>query len=222
MMPRAELKIVEKSDNPRGPWVKLQILSKSLPAFLKIGGENLANNFDIVHSKINPMATANIKTDVTQPTAALLDGYLGKNITEICSCEYKSDNDNHCAHFVSHVMGYRFGLTCHAMTGQGHDGVTIRVHELFPQCPMVGEWKHGIIPNPAGLAFVVFAAHVNLAEKRMTNVPKKHVGIFIGNGVWHYSNKRDHVIKQPVDDFRDHYTGDNITVYWGKFPTRTK
>ena len=48
MMPGAELRIVEKCDTPGKTWVRLQILSRSPDAFLKIAGENLANNFDVV------------------------------------------------------------------------------------------------------------------------------------------------------------------------------
>ena len=48
MMPGAELRIVEKCDIPGKTWVRVQILSRSPDAFLKINGDNLANNFDVV------------------------------------------------------------------------------------------------------------------------------------------------------------------------------
>ena len=67
-----------------------------------------------------------------------MEEYLSKHISDICGSEYIDDKTNHCAHFVSHVLGYQFGFTCKNMTGKGKDGVCIRVHELFPRCPSVG------------------------------------------------------------------------------------
>lgn len=152
------------------------------------------------------------------PSGASLDAYVGKHIGDICPCDYENDVDNHCAHFVSHAMGFAFGFTCKDMTGKGDKGASIRVHEVFSMCPEVGEWERGVCPKPAGLAFVTSRSNVNLDQKRMTNVPRKHIGIFLGSTVWHYSNKRDKVVKQTIDEFRHHYTGKNITVFWGTFP----
>jgi len=42
----------------------------------------------------------------------LLNSYVGKNISEICLNGYANNNDNHCAHFVSHILNLHFSLTC--------------------------------------------------------------------------------------------------------------
>ena len=75
-----------------------------------------------------------------------LQDYLGQHIRDICPIGYANDSDNHCAHFVSHVLGYQFGATCRTMKrGQGTPG-SIRVHEVFARCVGVGRW--GELPVP--------------------------------------------------------------------------
>lgn len=154
----------------------------------------------------------------TIPSTATLDSYLGKNISEICSCDYENDSDNHCAHFVSHIIDFSFGFTCKGMTGKGKRGASIRVHQLFAMCQEVGEWQVNICPKPAGLVFVTDRSNVDLDTKHMENHPNKHVGIFLGGTVWHYSNSNDNVVKQSIDQFRHHYSGDSIKVFWGTPP----
>lgn len=145
-----------------------------------------------------------------------LNNRLGLHIRAICDCSYSDDHQNHCAHFVSHVMEYRFGFKCRDMTGRGTGlGANIRVHEIFSRCANVGEWAD----KPAGncLAFVTASSNVNLAHRTMANVPAKHIGIFCNNLVYHYSNSRRHVVSQTVDAFGRHYSGSNIKVYYGTF-----
>ena len=156
----------------------------------------------------------------TNPTEATLNGYLKKNINKICEFEYTNDDDNHCAHFVSHVMGFNFGYTCKSQTGKGpkdKKGASIRVHQLFAQCPSVGEWDSADRPT-TGLAFITAKNNVKLATKYMANVPRKHVGIFINNTVWHYSNTKDEVVSQDISAFKKHYSGTQYAVFWGTFP----
>jgi hypothetical protein len=45
-------------------------------------------------------------------TALDLNKFLGKNIDAICGNDYVDPHDNHCAHFVSHALGYDFGYPC--------------------------------------------------------------------------------------------------------------
>lgn len=150
--------------------------------------------------------------------SALLAAALGKHIKDICDCSYFNDSENHCAHFVSHMMGYKFGFKCKDMTGKGTgNGATIRVHELFKSCGSVGEWAD----KPAGdcLAFVTASSHVNLSSKVMANVPQKHVGICYNDMIFHYSNSQHKVVSVTPEKFAKHYTGSNIKVYYGSFPT---
>jgi hypothetical protein len=49
LMPGAELSIVEIMALPgRAPWVRVQLPGRYPPAFLKISGEELSRNFDLV------------------------------------------------------------------------------------------------------------------------------------------------------------------------------
>ena len=48
-------------------------------------------------------------------TEAYLRSLLGKHIRDICPLGYAANSDNHCAHFVAHVLGYHSGITCGTM-----------------------------------------------------------------------------------------------------------
>ena len=88
-----------------------------------------------------PSIVAVLDKEMTKvPTKLQLDGFKDMNIKDICSCEFRNDADNHCAHFVSHAMGFAFGYTCKSMTGKGKMGASIRVHEVFAMCGAVGAW----------------------------------------------------------------------------------
>lgn len=151
-------------------------------------------------------------------TRVELDAYLGQEITRICAVGYTNRNDNHCAHFVSHVLGYEFGFLCSGMVHGKGTGATIRVHELFPQCKSVGNWD----TRPAGLenclVFITKASNVDLHAKSMVNVPKKHVGIFSSGDIWHYSNSRDKVVKQTPAEFSHHYAAPHNAMFFGELP----
>lgn len=41
-----------------------------------------------------------------------LSSYLNKNIRDICPNHFDDNNLNHCAHFVSHMLGIGIGYTC--------------------------------------------------------------------------------------------------------------
>ena len=153
-------------------------------------------------------------------TTATLNAYLGKHIKDVCKCEMTSNGLNHCAHFVSHVMDYQFGYTCFKHTGKGvkTDQANMRVQEVFPQCPTVGKWADKPATLKKGLAFITSKNNVNIKNKTMVNVPKKHIGIFIDDTIWHYSNSKKKVVSQTSADFSKHYSGSSITVFYGDFP----
>lgn len=151
-------------------------------------------------------------------TLEQLKKFEGKRIDTICGSEYRNNADNHCAHFVSHALGLNFGFTCKHMTGKGDVGANIRVHELFSRCRTVGRWSDRPSHLHECLAFVISAKNVNLGIKQMTNVPKKHVGIFQSGSIWHYSNSGDKVVKQTPEQFARHYSGADIAVFFGEIP----
>jgi hypothetical protein len=146
-----------------------------------------------------------------------LDGYLGKHISAICGNKQVNDKSNHCAHFANHVMQLDFAYNCRKASGRKEPGANLRVHETFTRCGAVGAW-----PPPPSItqcfAFVTKKSNVNLKKKEMTNVPKKHIGIFHSDHIWHYSNSKRKVVKQLPADFARHYKGDGFGVFYGEFP----
>ena len=154
----------------------------------------------------------------TMVTQHQLAACLGQSIGEICQNGYTSALDNHCAHFVSHVLGYQFGVTCRTMgTGKG-PAATLRVHELFPKCQKVGVWSLRPASFNIGLVFMTRASNVNLATRTMANVPRKHVGIFLDGFVWHYSNVQQKVVRQLPAHFSQHYPAPDNAMFFGTLP----
>lgn len=151
-------------------------------------------------------------------TGDQLDQHLGDPISKICSNGYVDPNDNHCAHFVSHVLDYEFGTTCRVMAGGTDTPANIRVQELFAHCHGVGNWadKPGAILQC--LVFVTNRYNVHLSTRTMDNVPKKHVGIFLNGTIWHYSNSKSQVVKMAPEEFSHHYPGADIALFYGIMP----
>jgi hypothetical protein len=154
------------------------------------------------------------------PTQQHLQTLLGKHISQICSCGYGSNADNHCAHFVSHVLGFGFGATCAMMSGGRGTPASIRVHEVFGRCRSVGLWSSRSPAISCGLAFITNASNVNVALRTMLNVPRKHIGIFLGGvpRIWHYSNSRRMVVRQTPEEFAHHYPSPDNAMFWGTPP----
>ena len=155
--------------------------------------------------------------------APTLQSVVGKNIKHICGNEYVNNAHNHCAHFVAHLKGYSYGYTCKQQTGKGTGkGATIRVNDLFSQCPSVGYWSAKPANVQSCLVFVTDSTNVNLQLKRMTDHPQKHIGIFANGTIYHYSNGDDKVTSDAPttfeSKFKGRYSGRNITMYFGTFP----
>jgi hypothetical protein len=151
---------------------------------------------------------------------ATLVAQLGKHIRDICAVGYANDSDNHCAHFVSHMLGYQFGATCRTMVnGTGTSG-SIRVQELFSRCTSAGAWSGLAQTLQFGLVFITNASNVNLQNRQMHNVPRKHVGIFIGpaRNIYHYSNSQRRVVMQTPAQFSNHYAAPDNAMFWGAAP----
>lgn len=135
-----------------------------------------------------------------------LQPYLGKNIGQLCPFSLGKDNtQNHCAHFVSHIMGYeQFAVNCRNQTSADKQipgkGVAIRVDEIFNVTPDRDLWGQ----RPGGLTscliFVTITSNMIRAgnQLRMQKNPSKHIGFFIDDVVWHYSNGQDKVVKEHV------------------------
>lgn len=138
--------------------------------------------------------------------AERLEALLGKNINQICPNGFHDAGLNHCAHFVGHVLGLRSPYTCAQFTGGRKEPANIRVHETFAQCSRVGHWKDADLSRPQ-MCFVTRRDVVDIERKTMANIPQKHIGVFCGGMVYHYSNGRDKVVKQKPADFLTTFDG---------------
>jgi len=137
-------------------------------------------------------------------TETLLNSYLGLHIADICPGRYTSDDDSHCAHFVSHVLGLDFRRTCGA-------GANIRVQEIFERC--TGVYEFNSCPTVvSGLIFVSdtrnFIVNPRIAPNGHTiqNVSDKHIGIILNGKIWHYSNTQRQVKVYSMLQFISHYS----------------
>ena len=68
------------------------------------------------------------------------------------------------------------------------------------------------------LAFITKASNVNLAAKKMVNVPRKHIGIYASGFIYHYSNSRQQVVKQTPSQFSLHYPAPDNAMFYGTLP----
>jgi hypothetical protein len=203
--PKFEDGEVHRSDDSFHPYAEAKHTNTTSPPVLaKISG----HGFEDYKSPTKPV------------TVASLSLVLGKSIADICENGYTASHDNHCAHFVSHMCGFGFGLTCKTMSAAAKQpGANIRVQQLFARCPSVGRWDDHPKELISGLVFVTAKQYVDLEKHIMTNVPKKHVGIFFGDRIWHYSNSQHKVVTQSPEDFVHHYPGPDIALFYGSFPT---
>ncbi|HVF31220.1 MAG TPA: hypothetical protein VNA22_09625 [Pyrinomonadaceae bacterium] len=148
---------------------------------------------------------------------------LNKTIGDLCRNNFNTAADNHCAHFVCHVLEVDAGYDCKTHKNGSFPGACIRVHELFAVCPDVGGWDSA--PEGMKIVFVTDKSNVDLAAHTMRNVPKKHVGIFSEGFVYHYSNTQDLVIRQKPGDFLTRFQGaygGNQGLFFGTFPAGAK
>ena len=136
---------------------------------------------------------------------------VGKNIDKLCPNKFHQADHNHCAHFVSHMCDITFSFHCREFKGGNKPGANIRVHELFAQCPKVGRWQDAD-KSRTQLIFVTLDRNVDLGEKRMTNIPQKHVGIYHEGKVYHYGNTSDKVVTDTPESFFDKFE----RIYDGK------
>ena len=151
-------------------------------------------------------------------TQQQLSGYLGKSIAEICPNGCTDEAANHGAHFVAHVLGYRFGLTCQ-MTGIPHGpAASLRVQDLFQHCAKLGVWSLRPASMTTCLVFITRASNVNLAARVMADVPRQHVGLLLDGFVWHYSSRQQRVVRQTSAQFARHYAGPDNALFYGSLP----
>lgn len=154
---------------------------------------------------------------VTNLNTADLDNYVGKSIEKICPLGFGKvgDAENHCAHFVSHVLkindSFGFGLTCAGMTFEGKKkkdaGACLRVNEIYNHVEDLET------PNEKG-CLVYFTLSSNIDKSGlMGSQPKKHVGIYFQGFVYNYGNTKDAVRKNTLADLKALYGATTITRF---------
>ena len=109
---------------------------------------------------------------------AALERTLGSPIEDICPNKFHSHSANHCAHFVSHLAGFDFSFHCREFKGGSAEPANVRVHEVFSRCPSVGTWDDRPNGEEPLLVFVTRETNVVVSEKKMGNIPQKHIGIY--------------------------------------------
>ena len=153
---------------------------------------------------------------------ALLNMYLGRTIAEICRNGYANQADNHGAHFVSHAMGYGWGVTCVTLRGGPRRGTgfgaNFRVNEIFPPCPAVGTWAKRPASMTSCLVFITKRTNVDLKNKTMKSAPRKHIGIYLSGLIYHYSNTQHRVMQETPEQFSHHYPPPDNAMFYGSLP----
>ncbi len=146
--------------------------------------------------------------------------YLDSPIDQICGNNFHSYNENHCAHFISHLAGLNFEFSCKSYKGGNKEGANIRVQEIFSKCPKVGLFKDLDFDFPV-LVFITNKSNVDLQKKKMANVPKKHIGIYIDDQIYHYSNSLEKVVRWSPDKFKSTFQrtyGGDQELFYGLIP----
>lgn len=155
---------------------------------------------------------------------------LNKHISHLCPFSIgKNDGQNHCAHFVSHAMGYELaGPTCKNFTWadkqKPEKGATLRVDDLFK----ASKGTALLSAKPAAITeciiFVTLASNMRDVGGmlQMGNHPRKHVGILSQGKVWNYSNTQKKVVADSLDSFKAKFSnayrtsGTTVEFYYGK------
>ncbi|MCW7538400.1 hypothetical protein OOT46_11170 [Aquabacterium sp. A7-Y] len=163
---------------------------------------------------------------LTQP----LNEVLGKHISHLCPFSLGQMNgENHCAHFVSHMLGYEFAETCKNLKftdkKRSERGATIRVNSLFNAASHTGQWDDKPLHLSSCLLYVTLSSNITQAGHRimMGTQRQKHIGIFIDGRVWHYSNLSDKITVDPLPDFVRKFThayrtaGSTVQFFYGDF-----
>ncbi|BDS07576.1 hypothetical protein NT6N_26160 [Oceaniferula spumae] len=146
-------------------------------------------------------------------SADFLDSFLGMNISEICQNGFTDNEEQHCAHFIGHILQLDSGCSCKTLNNGQHSGGNLRVREIFHLCSVVGELSDAPSNRPV-LVFVIDPKQIDLENKFMAKHRKKHIGVFLNGEVYHYSNnkKNKKVIKESIAEFLEYFEN----LYAGK------
>lgn len=159
-----------------------------------------------------------------------LEVSVGKRIDKICASTLGSSfNQNQCAHYVSHMMGYEFSqsASCKYLTFDDSqndevEGATVRVDVIFNK--LVPAHRQELVNNTCyrpGLIFVTQKKNIK-SGGAMGSMPAKHIGVLIWPWVYHYSNTQNKVKKEDItsfiNTFKSAYSGNGPVVFYrGEF-----
>jgi hypothetical protein len=118
-------------------------------------------------------------------TEAELIASLGKNISAICPTRFHNNSHNHCAHYVSHMLGIHFGYQCDGSTSRAGAGVSVRCNEIYNRIAQRGALGTTTPQN----GWLIFATSpTNMSGDQMLSGSRKHVGIYFNGNVYNYYN----------------------------------
>jgi len=156
-------------------------------------------------------------------TKAELDALVGKSINDICTNHFSSEQENHCAHFVSHALNIKLATLCGDLKwATRRTGATVRCNELYNNLPQRGPWDQRPLAQSDGLLIFVISAR-DVVDNVMHPVPRKHVGIHFQGNIYNFSNGQHKVIVDSSVDafhkkFKQAYHSNDISLYYGIAP----
>lgn len=136
---------------------------------------------------------------------------------------------NHCAHFVSHMLDYDFPSAASCKTYTLPDkrnnkvtGGAIRVNEIYNR--IIKARKMPVSDNACfalGLIFVTQKRNMGV-NGRMGDKRYKHIGILLGQWVYHYGNTYNKVKKERLSSFirtftRNYRSHPPVVFFRGEF-----
>ena len=151
-----------------------------------------------------------------------LDTYLGKSVESFCGKYGKvGDSQNHCAHFVSHVLKLRIpgAALCSNVGDSSYSyaerrmGFCVRVNQVFNSCKNRARWDDKKLPTE--VCFIVATLESNVETKdplTIGSMSRKHIGFYSGGWVYNYGNTADKVRKTSLADFKRHYGANTILL----------
>ncbi len=152
-------------------------------------------------------------------TEAELKATLGKNISTMCTTGFTAADVNHCAHYVSHMLGIHFGYQCNGTRNRQGAGVSVRCDEIYNRVASRGALA-GVQPQDGWLIFATSPG--NMTGTQMGQSPRKHVGIYFSGKVYNYKNDEDKVVDDTLAHFHNRlktaYSDQRLALYYAAIP----
>lgn len=170
----------------------------------------------------SPLAIPNESQGAVLAKQLNLEAYLGQSVKDFCG-RYGDidDSENHCAHFVSHVLQLRIpgAALCSNVGGSDYpyherrNGFCIRVNQVFNSCKNRAIWTDDSAPQSVCFVVATIAGNI-ISQNPLTigSMRKKHIGFYVAGWVYNYGNTNDKVRKSAINDFKRHYGAQTILL----------